>query len=56
MTWNHKKMKGNKKLKFAIIGTGNISSEHISAIQNIDDAEVEYIFGRNEYALTELAE
>jgi len=48
-------MEENKKLKFAIIGTGNISSEHISAVQNIDGAEVTYIYGRNESALKELA-
>jgi len=48
-------MEKNKKLVFAIIGTGNISSEHISALQNIDGAEVSYIYGRNESALKELA-
>ncbi len=48
-------MEKNKKIAFAIIGAGNISSEHISAIQNINDADVAYIYGRNESVLKELA-
>lgn len=45
----------NKKLRFAICGSGNITGEHISALQNIDGAEAAYIFGRNESALKVLA-
>jgi len=50
-----KKVENKEKLRFAIIGTGNISSEHISAVQNLDGAEVAYIYGRNESVLKELS-
>ena len=49
-------MEDNRNIKFAVIGTGNISSEHISALQNIEDAEVTYICGRNELALIQIAD
>ncbi len=47
-------MINEKKLKFAIIGTGNITNEHILAIQKDAKAEVTHIFGRNESALEKL--
>ncbi|RLD75887.1 MAG: gfo/Idh/MocA family oxidoreductase, partial [Bacteroidetes bacterium] len=44
-----------KKIKFAIIGTGNVTSEHISALQKVEGAELTHIFGRNKSVLIELA-
>ena len=44
-----------KKIKFAIIGTGNVTSEHISALQKVEGAELTHIFGRNKSTLKELA-
>jgi len=48
-------MTKNNKIVFAIIGTGNISNEHIEAIQNTEDGQVAYICGRNKSILKELA-
>jgi len=44
-----------RKFKFAIIGTGNVTNDHISALQKVEGAELTYIFGRNKSAVKELA-
>ncbi|MCK5784461.1 MAG: Gfo/Idh/MocA family oxidoreductase, partial [Desulfobacterales bacterium] len=44
------------KLRFAIVGTGNVSNDHISALNNTAGVELTHIFGRNEIILNELAE
>ena len=44
-----------KKLKFAIIGTGNVSNDHISALKKVEGAELTHIWGRNKEAVKALA-
>ena len=45
-----------KKLQFAIIGSGNVVNEHISAIQNTENAELVAICSRNELVIKNIAE
>jgi len=42
-------------LNFAIIGAGNITGDHISALEKVEGANVAYICGRNDSKLQELA-
>ena len=44
-----------KKLKFAIVGTGNVSNDHISALKKVEGAELTHIWGRNKEAVKALA-
>ena len=44
-----------KKLKFAIVGTGNVSNDHILALQQTEGVELTHIFGRNKTVLNKLA-